>query len=75
MMEDFLFQVVDITCPDCSFTNEVLLGQVTSEETIICLGCRIEIQLRDEDGSVRRAEEELRQVLHEFLNLKIDLRL
>jgi peptide subunit release factor 1 (eRF1) len=66
MIEDFLYKVMDITCPECGFVTEVTLSQVVAEETVICLGCRSEIQLCDEGGSVGHTERELRQLLQKL---------
>lgn len=74
-MEDFFHHVIEIVCPGCGFANEVTLGQAAAEETVICLGCRAEIQLCDEGGSIVDAEQTLRQALAQFQHIKFQINL
>ncbi len=56
---DISYQEIQFECPNCGYVTEVLLRQVMAEETILCPGCYIEIQLVDEGGSFRRAQSEI----------------
>lgn len=58
-MFDISFQIVTMECPGCQYPVEVLLNQIMAEETIICPGCRQEVQLRDERSSVKHAQSEM----------------
>ena len=48
-------QKIDLNCPECGSKNEVTLKQVENQEIIKCSGCKKDITLTDEDGSVKRA--------------------
>ena len=58
-MFDISFHVVTMECPGCQYPVEVLLKQIMAEETIICLGCRQEVQLRDEANSAKHVQLEI----------------
>ena len=65
---DLSYLRIELTCPICDFAIEVLLKQVIVEETILCQGCLEEIQLVDEGGSRRRAEQQLNNDLDQLSN-------
>lgn len=60
---DISFQVINLGCPVCQFTFEVLLKQIINEELIVCPGCLSEIQLVDEGGEINRAQQEMEEVI------------
>ena len=66
---DFSYLSIDLVCPKCGFSIEILYRQITAEETIICLGCLEEIQLVDDGGSGRRLESDLNDGLDQLGNL------
>jgi Zn finger protein HypA/HybF involved in hydrogenase expression len=60
---DISYQAIELACPNCHYTVEVLLKQVMAEEKTLCPGCYAEIQLVDEGGSARQAQAEIDQAL------------
>lgn len=62
-MMDISYQAIELECPSCGYTIEVLLKQVMTEEAVLCPGCYAEIQLVDEGNSVRRVQSELDEAL------------
>jgi hypothetical protein len=62
---------IDLTCPNCSFSNKVKIKQIKLEETIICSGCHLNIKLQDKDGSTNRVVKSVNKSLKE-LNDTID---
>jgi transposase-like protein len=60
---------VEIKCPSCGQTNEVTLGQVRKQATVVCRGCRCEFQLKDKDNSVQKAENEMKNFAKTFQNM------
>ncbi len=53
-MFDLSQEKVDFNCPDCGRGNSVTLKQVADQATIICVGCRERINLKDNGGSATR---------------------
>ncbi len=45
-------RTITLKCPECKTMNEVTLGQVQREESIVCLGCHKTIKLVDKNHSV-----------------------
>ncbi len=62
---------VDITCPKCGTENKVTLAQIRQEATVTCIGYGTVINLKDNDGSVKRG---MRQVQNELDDLDRALR-
>jgi hypothetical protein len=60
---------IELECPTCGFTIDVLLQQLIAKETIICPGRLEEIHLVDEGGSSRRAEQQLNNELDQLRHL------
>jgi len=65
-MIDLLRTKVKLNCPECTFENEVSLGQVAKEEEIICTGCLKSITLVDDNKSVRKANEDISDSLNKL---------
>jgi transcription initiation factor TFIIIB Brf1 subunit/transcription initiation factor TFIIB len=63
---DLSYLTIELNCPKCNFLVEVILKQVTAEETILCPGCLIEIQLIDEGKSVERAQHDIDEALNDY---------
>jgi hypothetical protein len=63
---DLSYLIVELKCPSCDFLLEVLIKQVTSEETILCTGCLLEIKLVDEGKSVQSEQRDLDEALDNF---------
>ena len=53
-MFDLSQEKIDFNCPDCGRGNRVTLKQVADQATIICVGCRERIYLKDSGGSARK---------------------
>ena len=66
MEVDISYQSVQFECPKCNYVIEVLLRQVMAEETVLCPGCYVEIQLQDEGGSVRRSGPDIDSALSDL---------
>lgn len=69
---------VEIKCPECELYNQVSFKQIRLEESIICGGCKINIVLKDNEGSVKKANKEIQEsfndlekTIKKFGNIKI----
>jgi len=49
---DLADRAIMLKCPECKAMNEVTLGQVQREESIVCAGCHKAIRLIDKNHSV-----------------------
>ena len=57
---------VNIKCPNCTYELDVELTAIRLEETIFCPCCKITIQLRDENASTYRAEQNIDSALEDL---------
>lgn len=59
-------QPATVECPSCGAEIEVLINEVVAEETVVCLNCQAEVQLKDRRGAVSRAEAEATHALEKL---------
>ena len=59
-------QRIYLQCPRCNFWARPFLRQVRHRETIICGGCKSNIQLDDNLGSLRKTQRQVEMALHEL---------
>ncbi len=52
-----------VSCPRCNFWSRPFLRQIRDRHTIICGGCKGNIQLDDHLGSFWKAQRQLRRAL------------
>lgn len=57
---------IDISCPECEFSNTITLNDVINQSSLICVGCLKTIQLTDGDGETKRAISEVNQSLRDL---------
>lgn len=57
---------VVLKCPQCESSNNVTLGQIRQQETIICSKCRVNIKLKDENGSMARGLDDINHALDDL---------
>lgn len=57
---------VEIKCPNCGFYNPIWIKQARLRDTIICRGCKVNIQLDDSMNEVRKARRSVRRAVKEF---------
>lgn len=53
---------VDIACPKCGAKNKISLGQIEREETVPCVGCRVNIKLQDDKEGVTKLRHSLDKI-------------
>jgi len=54
---------VRFNCPGCEFSNSASFRAVRLRQTMICCGCKTDIQLEDHMNSVRRAVRRMRRMM------------
>ena len=64
-MMDISKQSVKIECPDCKKSISVTLKQVSDEVVVNCI-CGQEIQLKDSDGTSKKAIEDVNKSLKDL---------
>jgi len=55
-------ETIEFNCPACGESHTVSLKQVLDRETIVCK-CGRNIRLYDKDGSIRKALDQMKEVL------------
>jgi hypothetical protein len=60
---------IEIECPNCEFSNTILLKQVESGKIIICGGCKRNIRLIDYMNEYRKIKRELRETLERLQSI------
>lgn len=70
-------QEIEIQCTECGFYNPVFLKQIHIKDTIICHGCKSNIDLNDYKNEYRKVKKELDKSLNNlkksFNNIRIEL--
>jgi len=61
---------VEFACPECGFYNPIFLKQARLRDTIICRGCKANIQL---DDQMNECQKVTRQVKRAFQDLEDSL--
>lgn len=68
-MIDINYIWIDLDCPKCGYINELQLIDAKSENLLFCHNCKIEIQLKDEEGSVHSGIENINNAFKDLQNL------
>lgn len=53
-MFDFSRARISFRCPNCPFSNRIMLRDVELGKSVICSGCHCTISLNDKDASTKR---------------------
>ena len=68
-----------LRCPRCNFHARPFFRQVRHQDTLICGGCKANIQLVDYIGQYRKAERQIRRALdnltEQFRSLNLTIKL
>ena len=57
---------IDFNCPDCGFINSTTIGDTVQGGSVICVGCLKTINFVDEDGSTKRAINEIEDAFNDL---------
>jgi hypothetical protein len=63
-MLSLLKQNIEFECPECNFKNKATLRQITIQDTIICRGCKSNINLNDHFGSAKKAINKINMLIN-----------
>lgn len=67
---------ITVECPKCEAANVVSLQQVADQSQIKCVGCEVNIDLVDDNGSTKKSIQNIEQALKQLpkeLSLEIKL--
>jgi transcription initiation factor IIE alpha subunit len=79
---DISNHIIETECPSCHSKVSFTMDQAEKEETILCPGCKKEINLVDKNGSVKQAHIDVEKGIKDLedeikklnKNLKINLK-
>ena len=57
----------EFNCPECSFKNTVILGQVKKGKVIKCGGCKKSVKLIDNNNSVNKTINDINEDVNNLL--------
>lgn len=74
-MTDFLDQLEhNIECPRCKNNIKVTLGQIKRGEIVKCLKCNSELRLVNENGGIKKVDDELNKLKKIIDETKINIK-
>lgn len=65
-MIDISREKVDLNCPECNSGIKVTLRQVSSQSTVSCHRCGIDIRLNDHNGSARKTIQDINKAFNDL---------
>lgn len=60
---------ITFACPICEFENRCRLAAVARQESVLCRGCHVAIQLVDKDAGASRTFRRVSSAFHEIRRL------